>query len=38
MDVQILVEGLYLPPVDKATSFAPNPPQIIISFPVQTAV
>ena len=36
MAVQLLVLGLYLPPVCKATP-VPSPPQTIISLPVQTA-
>ena len=35
--VQLLVPGLYLPPVFNGSKFA-NPPQTIISVPVHTAV
>ena len=35
--VQVLVTGLYLPPVFKRL-LLPAPPQTIISLPVQTAV
>jgi hypothetical protein len=35
--VQLFVPGLYLPPVFKKPE-SPNPPQMIISLPVQTAV
>ena len=36
--VQLLVLGLYLPPVFKDTGPSAVPPQTIISLPVQTAV
>ena len=39
MAVQLFVFGLYLPPVFKSSkNSSPNPPQTIISLPVQTAV
>ena len=36
--VQLSVLGLYLPPVFSQTLTLPDPPQTIISLPVQTAV
>jgi hypothetical protein len=36
--IQLLVPGLYLPPVLKMLKLSSNPPQTIISLPVQTAV
>jgi hypothetical protein len=37
VDVQLFVPGLYLPPVLKTVAPS-NPPQMIISLPVHTAV
>ena len=36
--VQLSVLGLYLPPVLNSSPWSSNPPQTIISLPVQTAV
>src|SRR6478735_5155145 len=36
--IQLFVPGLYLPPVLKILKLSSNPPQRIISLPVQTAV
>ena len=36
--IQLLVPGLYLPPVLKMLKLSSNPPQRIISLPIQTAV
>ena len=36
--VQLLVTGLYLPPVFKSPLTPPYPPHTIISLPLQTAV
>jgi hypothetical protein len=38
VDVQLSVLGLYLPPVFSQLLTLPDPPQTIISLPVQTAV
>jgi hypothetical protein len=38
VDVQLSVLGLYLPPVLKNVGNAADPPQMIISLPVHTAV
>ena len=36
--IQLFVPGVYLPPVLKMLKLSSNPPQMIISLPVQTAV
>jgi hypothetical protein len=38
VDTQLSMLGLYLPPLFMGTKFSSEPPQIIISLPVQTAV